>query len=241
MSRPDHSPWARLLDRWLVEGRNGEPSRFDYAGLRADDADRQLLRDYIVSLEAIDPATLDRPEAFAFWANLYNALTVELVVSNGPVGSIRDLAPAPDQSPWSIKLAHVAGQHLSLDDIEHTVLRQGFGDRRVHYALNCASASCPNLAARPFEGDALDRMLDEAARTYVNSPRGARLEDGRLVISSIFKWYRKDFGGTEEDVFGELRKYADPELAAALDQVSGAAAYDYDWQLNGTGIEGEKA
>lgn len=241
MSLPDHSPWAQLLDRWLVEGQEGEPSLFDYAGVRADDAARQALRNYIVSLEAIDPATLARPDAFAFWVNLYNALTVELVVSHGPVSSIRDLAPAPDQSPWGIKLARVAGEHLSLDDIEHTILRQGFGDRRVHYALNCASASCPNLAAQPFEGEALDRMLDDAARAYVNSPRGARLENGRLVVSSIFKWYRKDFGGTEDDVMAELRKYAGPGLAGALEEASGGAAYDYDWQLNGTCSGGEKA
>lgn len=233
--KPDHAPWARLLEAHLEQGEGGAPNRFDYGALKANGEDRAALRSYIASLEATDPGVLSRDEAFAFWVNLYNALTVEVVIDHYPVASIRDIAISPglfSTGPWGKKLVTVAGRELSLDDIEHGILRPDFGDSRVHYAVNCASVGCPDLAARPYTGDELDAMLDRAARAYVNSPRGARVENGRLTASSIFKWYMKDFGGTEEGVLAELRKYAGPDLAAALENVSGVASYDYDWSLN---------
>jgi hypothetical protein len=233
--KPDHAPWARLLEAHLEQGEGGAPNRFGYGALKANSEDRAALRSYIASLEATDPGVLSRDEAFAFWVNLYNALTVEVVIDHYPVASIRDIAISPglfSTGPWGKKLVTVAGRELSLDDIEHGILRPDFGDSRVHYAVNCASVGCPDLASRPYTGDELDAMLDRAARAYVNSPRGARVENGRLTASSIFKWYMKDFGGTEEGVLAELRKYAGPDLAAALENVSGVASYDYDWSLN---------
>lgn len=233
--KPDHAPWARLLEAHLEQGEGGAPNRFDYGALKANGEDRAALRSYIASLEATDPDVLSRDEAFAFWVNLYNALTVEVVIDHYPVASIRDIAISPglfSTGPWGKKLVTVTGRELSLDDIEHGILRPDFGDSRVHYAVNCASVGCPDLAARPYTGDELDAMLDRAARAYVNSPRGARVENGRLTASGIFKWYMKDFGGTEEGVLAELRKYAGPDLAAALENVSGVASYDYDWSLN---------
>lgn len=233
--KPDHAPWARLLEAHLEQGEGGAPNRFDYGALKANGEDRAALRSYIASLEATDPDVLSRDEAFAFWVNLYNALTVEVVIDHYPVASIRDIAISPglfSTGPWGKRLVTVAGRELSLDDIEHGILRPDFGDSRVHYAVNCASVGCPDLAARPYTGDELDAMLDRAARAYVNSPRGARVENGRLTASGIFKWYMKDFGGTEEGVLAELRKYAGPDLAAALENVSGVASYDYDWSLN---------
>ncbi len=231
----DHAPWARLLETYLHEGEGGAPNRFDYGSLKAAGEDRAALQAYIASLEAVDPAALARDEAYAFWVNLYNALTVEVIVRHYPVASIRDIGISPGLlsiGPWGKKLVTVAGRELSLDDIEHGILRAEFGDSRVHYAVNCASMGCPDLAAGPYTGSDLDAMLDRAARAYVNSPRGARAEGGKLAVSSIFKWYMKDFGGTEEGVLAEIRKYADPDLAAALENVSGIASYEYDWSLN---------
>ena len=237
MKEPDHAPWGRLLDVYLSEGAEGAPNLFDYAALKANSADRSALKAYIASLEAIDPEDLPRNAQFAFWVNLYNAATVEVVTEHYPVASIRDIAISPGlfaKGPWGKKLLTVAGRELSLDDIEHGILRPGFGDRRVHYAVNCASWSCPNLAAEPYEGDTLDTMLDRAAATYINSPRGARIEDGELTASSIFDWYMKDFGGTEEGVLAEIREYAGPGLKAKLENITGVASYDYDWSLNDT-------
>lgn len=236
---PDHRPWGALLQSWLVlpppEDGGAAPHFVDYAGLKASEPDRAALAAYIESLEAIDPAALSRDEQFAFWVNLYNAVTVQVVIDHYPVASIRDISISPGlfaRGPWGKKLVRVAGRDLSLDDIEHGILRPDFGDARVHYAVNCASWSCPDLATEPYEGATLDAMLDEAARRYINSPRGAAFRDGRLTASSIFSWYKKDFGGTEAGVLAELRKYAGPELAAALAGVSRVSSYDYDWSLN---------
>ena len=237
MKTPDHEPWARLLKTWVTEGEGGSPNRFDYGGLKASPHDRAALKAYIASLETVDPEALSREEAFAFWVNLYNALTVEVVVDHYPVASIRDIDISPglfSTGPWGRKFVTVAGRELSLDDIEHGILRPQFGDPRVHYAVNCASIGCPDLAAEAYRGDNLDAMLDEAARAYVNSARGARVEGGELTASSIFKWYRKDFGGTEAGVLAELRKYAAPGLLEKLENVVSVASYDYDWSLNDT-------
>lgn len=240
--KPDHGPWARLLSIYLSEAVAGAPSGFDYDALRQNEGDREALRRYIEALEVLEPASLPRDEAFAFWVNLYNALTVELVVTHAPVRSIRDIAISPDpaKGPWGRKLVTVAGRELSLDDIEHGILRGEFGDARVHYALNCASTSCPNLAATPYSGEGLDAMLDRAARDYINSPRAAHVEEGSLTASGIFKWYMKDFGGTEEGVLAEIRRYAGAELSRRLEGVAAVSSYDYDWSLNEARKPGER-
>lgn len=234
-AKPDHAPWGRLLAAYLTEGAAGAPNLVDYASLKANEKDHVALKTYISSLEAIDPQTLPGNERFAFWVNLYNALTVDVVTDHYPVASIRDISISPglfSKGPWGRKLVTVAGRELSLDDIEHRILRPAFGDPRIHYAVNCASWSCPNLAARPYSGAELDAMLDEAARAYINSPRGARVTDGKLEVSSIFRWYMEDFGGTEAGVIAELRKYAAPGLRENLENIAAVASYDYDWSLN---------
>lgn len=236
---PDHRPWGELLRTYVVvppaADRGAAPHFVDYAGLKADKAGRAALGAYIESLEAVDPAALPRDEQFAFWVNLYNALTVRVVVDRYPVASIRDISISPGlfaRGPWGRKLVRVAGRDLSLDDIEHVILRPEFGDPRVHYAVNCASWSCPDLALEPYEGATLDAQLDAAARRYVNSPRGADFRGTRLTASSIFSWYKKDFGGTEAALLAHLRKYAEPELAAALAKATRVSSYEYDWALN---------
>ena len=111
-------------------------------------------------------------------------------------------------------------------------LRPIWRDPRTHYALNCASIGCPNLAGRAYTRDHLERLLEEGARDYVNHPRGAAWQDGELRASSIYDWYQEDFGGTEAGVLGHLLRYARPELAERLRGYVGLMDYDYDWSLN---------
>ncbi len=115
---------------------------------------------------------------------------------------------------------------------EHGVLRPIWRDPRIHYALNCASIGCPNLAGRAYTRDHLERLLEEGARDYVNHPRGAVWQDSELRVSSIYDWYQEDFGGTEAGVLGHLLRYARPELAERLRGYAGPIDYDYDWSLN---------
>ena len=119
-----------------------------------------------------------------------------------------------------------------LNDIEHRILRPIWRDPRIHYAVNCASVGCPNLMTEAFAGDRLDAQLDGAARAYVNTPRGARIEDGKLVVSSIYIWFGEDFGGNDAGVIAHLKRYAEPQLGNRLKSLKAISDHRYDWSLN---------
>lgn len=236
----DHSAWSRLLGRFVEPGADGV-NRVDYAAFKA--SAHAELDGYLARLEAIDPATLDRAEQFAFWANLYNAKTVDLVLDHYPVASIREITlgggllglikkSAGLGGPWKAKVVTIAGRALSLDDIEHAILRPVFKDPRVHYAVNCASYGCPNLGTEAFTGARLDAQLDAAARAFVNHPRAISVHGGDVTASSIYDWFEADFGGSAAGVLAHVRAYAVPELAARLAGLSSIATYQYDWKLN---------
>lgn len=228
----DHSVFDRLLARYLGVDDAGV-ARFAYG--RVTPADREALRGYLKALAAVPVSRLSRREQLAFWINLYNALTVDVVLAHYPVRSILDINISPGlfaRGPWDNPLIQVEGEPLTLNDIEHRILRPIWNDARIHYAVNCASVSCPNLQRHAFSGATADRMLDAAARAYVNDRRGARIEGGgRLIVSKIYDWYQEDFGGSEQGVIAHLRSYAAPALAAALTGVR-IDSYEYDWSLN---------
>ncbi|WP_161862533.1 DUF547 domain-containing protein [Algicella marina] len=224
---PDHSAWAAVLRDHVRLSKDGI-ARFAYR-----DAKQSQVASYIVALSSIDPSRLTSASAFAFWVNLYNAATIETVLAAYPVKSIRDIGGGLFTSgPWQEKRLRVAGQDLSLDDIEHGILRPVWGDARVHYAVNCASLGCPNLADRPWSADRLGSMLQAGAWAYINHPRGMTLQDGRLVVSSLYDWYKQDFGGTDAGVLAHFRKYLEPGRLSAVEKVDKIAAYRYDWSLN---------
>jgi hypothetical protein len=200
--------------------------------------EKAALGRYIASLAALPIGGYDRSEQMAYWINLYNALTVQVVLDHYPVDSIRDIDISPglfSNGPWGKRLVEIDGEALSLDDIEHRILRPIWHDPRIHYAINCAALGCPNLQAEPFRGATIDPQLDAAARAYVNSPRGAAVDGDDLVLSSIYDWFMEDFGATEEQVIRHLRSYADPGLDAVLRQFTSVDDYRYDWDLNDAG------
>jgi hypothetical protein len=121
---------------------------------------------------------------------------------------------------------------VALDDIEHQILRPIWRDPRLHYALNCASLGCPNLQPAPFEPDRLDRQLDAAAIEFVNHPRAVSLEDDGLIVSSIYRWFGDDFGGTDRKILAHLKAYASPDLAMKLEGFASIGDDRYDWRLN---------
>lgn len=226
----DHAAWARVLSRRLQIGEDGI-NRFDYA--RTDSSDRATVAAYIDALEKVSPERLNGGEQHAYWINLYNAATVKVVLDHYPVSSIRDVTQGLFSfGPWEMQIVSVEGHRLSLNNIEHDILRRDWRDPRVHYALNCASLGCPNLQPVPYTGDRLDAELDSAARTFINHPRGVALRDGRLTLSRIYQWYARDFGGTDATIIAHLRRYAGPGLASRLANVAQIDSYQYDWQLN---------
>lgn len=237
---PDPRGWDDLLARRVSAGPDGV-ARVDYAGWKASAADRAALDAYIGALEATRISALPPNEQFAAWVNLYNAATVRLVLQRYPVRSIRDirsegagLSLKALAGPWQTKVVTVEGRRLSLDDIEHGVVRATFKDPRLHYAFNCASIGCPDLKSRAWRAETLDADLDAAARRYVNHPRGVTVTARGLRLSSIYDWYAGDFG-TPVQLRAHLMRYAAPELAAQIRATERIAGYGYDWTLNAHG------
>lgn len=229
----DHSAWGQLLGRYVARDAAGL-NRFDYGSVTA--ADQQLLAGYLGGLVNRQISRFNRAEQRAYWINLYNALTVRVILDHYPVRTIRDIDISPGwfaDGPWGKKLATVEGERLSLDDIEHRILRPIWRDPRIHYAVNCAAVGCPNLQRRVFTAGNAEALLDAAARAYVNDPRGARVEGDDLVVSSIYVWFQEDFGDSDEGVIAHLQRYAGPPLKAHLTGRDTIDRHAYDWALNG--------
>jgi hypothetical protein len=234
----DHSPWDRLLAAYVVRGRDGI-ARFAYG--RVTEADRATLDAYIGGLAATPISRYARPQQRAYWINLYNALTVQVVLDHYPVASIMDIDISPGlfaKGPWDRKLLEIEGEPVSLNDIEHRILRPIWKDPRLHYALNCASLGCPDLMQKAYTAALAETLLDIAAHAYVNHPRGVRIDGDRLTVSSIYAWFQEDFGGSDKTIIAHLERYAAPPLAAKLAAFDTIADHDYDWSLNDAATAG---
>lgn len=235
----DHTPWQLLIDEYVLEHESGV-NRVDYGALKASAEDRARLDDYLEMLQSVDPRQYSRAEQKAYWFNFYNALTVKTVMEEFPVESIREISDSLlgiggliPIGPWGDARARVAGIDLTLDNIEHGILRPIYRDPRIHYGVNCASIGCPNLVTTAFTAENIEELLEEAARAYVNHPRGVDIVDEDfMVISSIYTWFVEDFGGRDETVIEHLAQYAEPELAERLGNFAGFIEYEYDWALN---------
>jgi len=243
-ARIDHSDWDAFLKRNVavhadghVDGHVDGINRVNYAGLSA--ADRALLKSYLERLTRVTISTHNRPEQFAYWVNLYNALTVQVILDHYPVQSILDIDISPgifSAGPWGAKLVQVEGEELSLDDIEHRILRPIWQDPRIHYVVNCASIGCPNLSRTAFTTANTEAQLKRSAKEYINHPRGVAVTDGNVVASRIYEWYGSDFGKDEADIIAHFRRYAEAPLQAALVGKTDIDEYEYNWDLNGQPI-----
>ena len=230
----DHGPWSRFLKAYLKTNKNGV-NRVLYG--RVSDADKAALHGYIDRLRRTPIEDYNRAEQMAYWINLYNALTVRLVLEYYPVKSIKeiDISSGVFGGPWDRKLLEVRGVPLSLNDIEHRILRPIWLDPRLHYAVNCASVGCPDLLPLAFTGANADTLLELGGQNFINHRRGARVEDGRLIVSKIYAWFIEDFGGSEQSIISHLRQKAEPPLARALKGRTTIEDYEYDWGLNDAG------
>jgi hypothetical protein len=229
----DHGAWNRFLKQNVIVAPAGiNLVRYQTVGAE----DRKLLKDYLRALQAVSISNYNRNEQKAFWINLYNAATMDLVVSRFPIASIRDINISPDlfvRGPWGAKLLTVEGEKLSLDDIEHRTLRPIWRDSRVHYALNYASLGAPNLQPTAYTSDNIETLLEKGAREFINHPRGVSLQKGKLVVSSVYVWFQEDFGRDAQELMEHWQEYASPALAEGLEKYQGGLAHDYDWRLNG--------
>lgn len=247
---PDHTSFTEVLSHHQRDGL------VDYAALQAG---RAPLDRYLASLSATDPAELGRAprEAqLAFWINAYNACALRLVIDHYPIkragfpaSLVRSLQGVPANSirqipdTWTRAFCPVAGARRALDEIEHEILRP-MGEPRIHFAVNCASRSCPVLAPTAYTAEALEEQLDRAVERFVENPANYRLErSGRPVVhlNKVLDWYHEDFGGTD-GVMAFLLPYLPSEDAAYLRERGPAAVtYEhYDWTLNDTAVFGAR-
>jgi hypothetical protein len=222
-STVNHEIWADLLGKYV------KPGGVDYSGFKAEE-DR--LDQYLKVLEDTDPEKLSRNEQYAYYINAYNAWTIKLILSGYPgVKSIKDFGTIL-KSPWQKKWVRINGKVITLDDVEHKILRPRFKDPRVHFAINCSAASCPPLRPEPYRSQTLDRQLEDSTRAFVNDENSYRLDGNNLFVSRIFKWFSEDFN---EDALGFYLQYAEGDLKEKLAAQKGTLKVKYlhyDWSLN---------
>lgn len=229
----EHSAWTAILDRYVHSGA------VDYAGLQRSGLPDLAM--YLRALEAVCRGHFDawtREQKLAFWINAYNAYTVKLVLEHYPLKSIRSIGLLPGAAFRKnfIPLRNGRGQALSLSDIEHEILRREFAEPRIHFAIVCASQSCPVLRSEAFCARDVEAQLDDAARTFVGDTTKNRFDAGSrtLHLSSIFKWFREDFERAARTLPEFVARYSDEQTARALRSGNVRVDFlDYDWSLNG--------
>jgi hypothetical protein len=230
----DHIDWDLILQRYVNTNHPSRINRFAYS--KVSEKDRKTLNLYLQQLQDVEVSSLNRSEQKAFWINLYNGLTVNLILEHYPIKSIRDIDLSPgffSKGPWDAKLVTIEGQDISLNDIEHRILRPIWRDNRVHYALNCASLGCPNLQPMAFAPGNLEPFLEKAAHDYINHPRGVTIAGNRLRVSSIYFWFQEDFGDSEKGIIQHLKKYLSQEKLKKLRAIKKKSiTHQYDWNLN---------
>ena len=220
----NHAPLDALLKKH-VKG----PS-VDYQGLKKEAA---ALDAYLAPARQFNGRALSGEEGLAFWINMYNAWTLKLILTKYPeISSIKDFGSV-FSSPWDKEFVTIGGESLTLGEIEHKILRKEYRDPRIHFAINCASRSCPPILAEAYLPQTLEAQLDRATLDFINQDHNTRIEDGKLFVSRIFKWYKSDF----KDTLGYVRQYARGDLAKAFSQQSRSPKVvymAYDWSLNDT-------
>jgi hypothetical protein len=232
----DNTFFTELLKRYVNTGV------VNYGKMRDD----RRLGAYLAELATVDPDSIkDTRERLAFWINIYNATTLKLICDHYPVKSISDLhtggliiGTVIKATAWDKRIVKIKGKDLTLNDVEHKIIRPQFKDPRAHFALVCASKSCPQLRGEAFEAARLEEQLDDQARTFLSDPFRNEFEAGSQTahISKVFSWYGSDFAGSEEEILVRLANYlTGPARESILaDPSAWKVEYkDYDWSLNG--------
>lgn len=229
----DHSKWQSILDTYLDDQHVSGINRFDYKSVSK--ADYQTLKSYLSDLQSIKPRDLKLEQQFAYWVNLYNAKTVDFII-NGvqkdqikSIREIRSLLVLP--GPWKRKDLKVEGQKVSLDDIEHGILRPIWKDHRIHYAVNCASLGCPNLLKTAFTSENSEELLDIAEESFISHPRAVSIGDGNVILSSLFDWYGDDFADNRSELLDYVSDFVADEVVDVLSEDT-EINFQYDWNLN---------
>lgn len=223
---PDHSLWNELLKKHV-----DKQGFMNYKGIIAD---MGQLEKYLELLSSNAPAQdWSKEEKLAYWINVYNAFTVKLIADNYPLESIKDLNPTLSiptvNTVWTKEWFTIGGEDFSLDKVEHKILRKDFEEPRIHFAVNCASFSCPVLRPEAFMAEKIDKQLDEQAKAFINDPKRNKISKSEVEISKIFSWFGGDFKNGQT-LIQFLNKYTEIKI----DESAKIRFMDYDWSLNDT-------
>lgn len=214
----------------LLKKHVGASGLVSYQGFQSDRAQLQAYLTYLTSNPPNDE-NWNSSEKLAYWINLYNAFTVELVLQYYPLKSIKDIGSSVQvpfvNTPWDIKFIEIGKEKYDLNNIEHNIIRKLFDEPRIHFAVNCASMSCPKLRPEAYTGVKLEAQLEEQAISFLNDPERNVIGANEARISKIFRWYAGDFT-KNSDLRDFLNRYAKQKM------MEGAkiSYKDYDWSLN---------
>lgn len=210
----DHSKWNNLLTKYVTDDGN-----VNYQGFKAD---KKELTNYITYLSYFNPDdTWQKEETLAYWINAYNALTIDLILRNYPVKSIKDI-----DKPWEQRLWKLGGKWYNLEDVEHQILRK-MNEPRIHFAIVCASFSCPKLQNRAFIASDLETQLTNATKEFLSDTKRNEISQNHLKISKIFQWFSKDFKQN-----GSVADFIDIYTDIDISQKAKISFKDYNWDLN---------
>jgi len=219
-----HAKWDVLLQKHV-----SEDGKVNYQGFKDDIV---ALEAYLEVLSASHPNKQNwtKDERLAYWINAYNAFTVKLIVDNYPVKSIKELGGAiyKVNTPWDIKFIYIEGQNYDLNNIEHGIIRKQFNEPRIHFAVNCASVSCPNLSNRAYAGDKLDEQLTAATKSFLSNESKNQISATSPKVSKIFSWFRGDFKKGNRSVINFINEYAPSQI----NKDANLGYLDYSWELN---------
>ena len=221
----DHVIWDGLLKKYATD-----QGGLNYMAMLQD---RDQLIKYLdhLSSNPPDPSSASKNERLAFWINAYNAFTVDLILENYPVKSINDIGARLQipfiNSVFDKDFILIKGEKMSLNDIEHKILRKEFNEPRIHFAIVCASISCPSLKKEAYQANRLDKQLDEQAISFINNPEKNNISEDHVVLSKIFYWFKSDFTDNGS-LIDFLNQYSDLHIS----QNAKVDFHKYDWSLN---------
>lgn len=225
-SKPmNHKQWTILLEKYV-----DMDEMIDYQGFEKDSI---ALNTYINEIRDNPPDenVWSTEEQIAYWINAYNAFTVKLILIHYPLKSIKDIGSAIQipfiNSPWDIKLIEINGEKLDLNNIEHSILRKKFHEPRIHFAINCASFSCPKLRREAYIAEKLNSQFDEQAIKFINDPERNDITDTHANISKIFQWFKGDFTKS-----GSLKEFINRYSEIKIEGDVTISYLNYNWSLN---------
>jgi hypothetical protein len=221
----DHSAYDRLLKKYV-----NERGLVNYKGFKRDEKELQRYLDLISKNPPTDKWS--KNEQMAYWINAYNAYTIQLVLKHYPIASIKDIGSKIQipfvTTPWASKFFKIGDEEMSLDNIEHSILRKKFNEPRIHFALVCAARSCPRLRTEAYTADKLIAQLDDQGSDFLNNPAKNAITPQKASLSKYFDWYKGDWKENNKSVDYWVNQYSKTKI----NKDTPISYLDYNWALN---------